>query len=231
MDLCSSCCSWKVGHLFCWWPPPTEAPTDTTLTIDRELGSSRYCFRLRLFPFTWNTTGWRSNQTGPTLTVRGTQLKHRPASGCRSSWGRHRRCLWTAGTQTRTAGAETKNMDLCYWCWCLASLCWLIHPWEVVELDPYLLSCIHGDGQAVWHQASSLVLLHQPYRHHRYTHLTSLIFRLKKTTQILVFLVIFVNCAHLDVFTKQVCVETQPVPGDVESSLQQDVSEQSTRIN
>lgn len=59
----------------------------------------------------------------------------------------------------------------------------------------------------------------------------SLIFRLKKTTQILVFLVIFISCAHLNVFTKQVCVETQPVPGDVESSLQQDVSEQSAGIN
>lgn len=172
MDLCSSCCSWKK-LVTCSVGDPPPSTTDTTLTIDRELGSSRYCFRLRLFPFTWNATGWKSNQTGPTLTVRGTQVKHRPVSGCRSSWGRHRRCLWTAGTQTRTAGAETKNMDLCHWCWCPASLCWLIHPWEVVELDLYLLSCIHGDGQAVWHQTSSLVLFHQPHRHHRYTHLTS----------------------------------------------------------
>lgn len=61
------------------------------------------------------------------------------------------------------------------------------------------------------------------------THTASSKFRRKKTTQVLVFLVI--SWAHLDIFTKQVCVETQPVPGDVESSLQQDVSEQSARIN
>lgn len=36
--------------------------------------------------------------------------------------------------------------------------------------------------------------------------------------------------AHLDVFAEQVGVETQPVPGDVESPLQQDVSEQSAGI-
>lgn len=37
--------------------------------------------------------------------------------------------------------------------------------------------------------------------------------------------------SHLDIFTKQVGVETEPVPGDVESSLQQDVSLQRTRIH
>lgn len=36
--------------------------------------------------------------------------------------------------------------------------------------------------------------------------------------------------AHLDVFAEQVGVETQPVPGDVEPPLQQDVSEQSAGV-
>lgn len=39
------------------------------------------------------------------------------------------------------------------------------------------------------------------------------------------------SSAHLDIFTEQVCIEAQPVPGDVESSLQQDVSQQCTGIN
>lgn len=35
----------------------------------------------------------------------------------------------------------------------------------------HLLSSIHGDGQAVWHQAGRLVFLHQPNWHHRNTDL------------------------------------------------------------
>lgn len=37
--------------------------------------------------------------------------------------------------------------------------------------------------------------------------------------------------AHFDVFAEQVGVETQPVPGDVESPLQQDVPQQRTGIH
>lgn len=33
----------------------------------------------------------------------------------------------------------------------------------VLVSELYLLSCIHGDGQAVWHQAGCPVLLHQPH--------------------------------------------------------------------
>lgn len=48
--------------------------TELFVTMDRELGSSRYCFRLRLFPFTWKQSDRshimnRKYHTGGPLTV------------------------------------------------------------------------------------------------------------------------------------------------------------------
>lgn len=43
--------------------------------------------------------------------------------------------------------------------------------WRVLVVSWYLLSSVHGDGQTVWHQTGSLVLLHQPNWHHWDTNL------------------------------------------------------------
>lgn len=45
------------------------------------------------------------------------------------------------------------------------------------------------------------------------------------------FIKLSVSHSHLDVFAKEVGTETQPVSGDVEAALEEDVSEESTGVH
>lgn len=95
----------------------------------------------------------------------------------------------------------------------------------------HLLARVHGDGQAVGHQAGRFVLLDQLHRNHRKTHLRASTRTRTRINAEVRHAGTARDSAHLDVLPEEVGGEAQPVPGDEQSSLKENVAQQRARVH
>lgn len=128
----------------------------TCVTMERELpGSSRNCFTLRLFPFTCT-----QSDRGPPSRAGSTQ----PATSCLRLTTRPPNLQVSADPPQDVVDAfsrQQRHEDVLQ-----TERQAVRHTGRMLEVDrkcSYLLASVHGDGQAVGHQAGSLVFLHQSH--------------------------------------------------------------------